>query len=156
MLRLYTTGGRSCPLTGLQLGGKVTLRVRSDLRDEICAWLRQQGVDADAVRAAVMQARHSTEDHGGPALGKSCWAFACLNRSSLLHSTAPACLIAFYTCCIFLRAAACKWLIRCAPAGREVAFKQSRRARDAQRLQAVLSAIINFLGSGTKFYETIH
>ncbi len=53
-------------MTGLPLAGKVTLRVDTELRKEVLAWLRQQGLNADAVRAAVLRDRHNTDDHGEP------------------------------------------------------------------------------------------
>ena len=51
-------------MTGLPLSGKVTLRVDTELRKEVLAWLRNQGLDADTVRAAVLHDRHNTDDHG--------------------------------------------------------------------------------------------
>ena len=51
-------------MTGLPLSGKVTLRVDSELRKEILAWLRAQGVDGDALRSAVLRDRHNTDEHG--------------------------------------------------------------------------------------------
>ena len=59
-------GGRNCPMTGLHLSGKVTLKVDVALRDEIGAWLRARGKNPDAIRNAVLLARHGgrTDDCG--------------------------------------------------------------------------------------------
>jgi hypothetical protein len=51
-------------MTGLPLAGKVTLRVDTELRKEILAWLRAQGVDGNALRSAVLRDRHNTDEHG--------------------------------------------------------------------------------------------
>lgn len=55
-------------MTGLHLSGKVTLKVDVALRDEINAWLRAQGKNPDAIRKAVLLARHgeNTDEYGEP------------------------------------------------------------------------------------------
>ena len=55
-------------MTGLHLAGKVTLKVDVALRDEISAWLRARGKNPDAIREAVLLARHGgrTDEHGEP------------------------------------------------------------------------------------------
>ena len=65
-------GGRSCPLTGMELSGTVRMRYDPERRTAVMAWLAHQGLDISNIPRLAKNSPTPQASEGGAYLTLSC------------------------------------------------------------------------------------